>query len=187
MGPLSRVALAVGTLGLAAGIAAGPATASPAATRSTTCTTDVWTAQRITTNFDVPAGATCRLGSGVEVTGNVTVEGELVSFGAQFDGNVSVNGGSLTAANQGIYIGGNLSITNSAGADGNNATIQSTNGFANDAGTSVIAGNFSYTYNSGRLYVGLNGGPTGTVVKGNFSYANNTGPAPDLSGLTPTA
>jgi hypothetical protein len=172
----AMVAAAIGTsLGMAA--SASAATAS-AVTGTTTCSTgpDSNISGTITTNLDVPAGATCRYFGG-EVLGNASVEGNLVVAGVKFDRNVGVSGGSLSAINQGITISGNLSITNSPGAPDNG-----TNGFYNDAGTSYVGGNFSYTYNSGRLYVGLNNG-YGTTVHGNFLFANNTG-GYDIGGLT---
>jgi hypothetical protein len=118
----------------------------------------------ISGNFDVPAGVTAYLFG--EVTADVSVEGNLYVFGGRVDRNVAVNGGSFEAANQGVYISGNLSITNSAGNPN-----QGGNGFWNDEGTSTIGGNFSYTYNSGYLYAGYGA----TTVHGNFTYANNTG------------
>jgi len=63
----------------------------------------------------VPAGATCWL-IGVEVPGSVTVEGTLISQGAKFDKNVTVNGGAIQLGNlnaEGSVVAGNLTITNS--------------------------------------------------------------------------
>jgi hypothetical protein len=62
-----------------------------------------------------------------EVTGNVTVQGILKSFGATFDKNVTVDGGAFKALNYGTTIKGNLTISNSAGDPNPNDT--NANGF----------------------------------------------------------
>jgi hypothetical protein len=85
--------------------------------------------------------------------------------GVTFD-NVYVDGGSLAVINQGINVKHNLEIVGSAGIPGDGQ-----NGFYNDAGTSNIGGTFSYLGNSASLYVGLNGGPTGTTAR-NFVYGD---------------
>jgi hypothetical protein len=131
-------------------------------------------------NIDIPAGQSVFIGSGTQITGNVTVEGNLKAAGVTFDKNVYVEGGSLTVINQGIHVKHNLEIAGSAG-DPNSDNM---NGFYNDAGTSIIGGTFSYVGNSAPLYVGLNGGPTGTVAH-NFVYGDNTGSLGD-AGLTVT-
>jgi hypothetical protein len=144
----------------------------------TTVTTDL--SGIVKGNIDIPKGAVVFAGAGTEVTGNVTVEGNLKVAGTTFDKNVYVDGGSLTVINQGINVKHNLEIVGSAG----DPTSDNMNGFYNDAGTSHIGGTFSYLGNSAPLYVGLNGGPTGTVAH-NFVYGDNTGSLGD-AGLTVT-
>jgi hypothetical protein len=165
--------IAVLGTGAAMMLAAAPA---GAATGSTICNTGLGSQNQIggtiTANLDVPAGASCQMGPGSEVTGNVTVEGTLHVYGAHFDKNVTVNGGSFVAGNQGARIEGNLSITNSNGEQ---------NGFWSeeawwDTGQtgSYVRGNFIYTGNSAPLWVGY-----GTTQVGkNFNYSSNTH-APD--------
>jgi hypothetical protein len=122
-------------------------------------------------NIDIPAGSSVFIGAGTEITGNVTVEGNLKAAGVTFEKNVYVEGGSLTVINQGINVKHNLEIVGSAG----DPNSDSMNGFYNDAGISHIGGTFSYIGNSAPLYVGLNGGPTGTVAH-NFVYGDNSHP-----------
>jgi hypothetical protein len=119
-------------------------------------------------NLDVPAGVTATL-AWTEVTGNVSVEGNLnVRGNTTFDHNLSVNGGSFKYGNQWLHIAGNVSFINSPGPSNDQ------NGFWD--GPNTVGGNFSYTYSSGRLYVG------NLTVNGNFTFANNTGGS-DLGGL----
>ena len=179
-------ALAASLLGTtAASAATNPnANANPATTGTTTCAGDIPSGSVITTNLNVPAGATCRL-SGNEVKGNVTVQGSLVAFGATFDRNVSVTGGSFAGENWGVTIKGNLSFVDPA--------TYSYNGFWGNQGgtTSTVEGNLSYVidsstaypcYQSPLLYFG-----GGTTVNGSFNYSDQgTGFAGhlDQGGLT---
>jgi hypothetical protein len=134
--------------------------------------------QVTTSNLDVPAGAVCKIVHG-EVTGNVTVEGQLIVFGSmgsgaapvQFDKNVTVNGGTINVGNGGINVAQNLTIQNSAG----DSNINTQNGTP-DNGTSHIGSNLIFTNNTGHLWVGYGQ----TVVSGNFNWANNT-TVPDFS------
>ena len=128
-------------------------------------------------NIDIPAGYTVHA-EYADVTGNATVEGTLIVAHSTFDKNVFVDGGALTVINGGINVHNSLTIVGSAGDPSNGM-----NGFYNDAATNHI-GTFTYLNNSGQLYVGLNGGPTGTIVR-NFVFANNTGGS-DIGGLTVT-
>jgi hypothetical protein len=120
----------------------------------------------ITSNINVPAGARCDL-SWADVQGNVTANGEVVTFGVtHFAKNVTVNpGGSFAAANWGVTIDGNLTITDPAANSGN--------GFWGDYSPNTVKGNINYTitptaaaaypqYQWPYLYFG---GPT-TVAKG---------------------
>ena len=179
---LLGVVLALGTI-FSVGLVGAVAASAPAlaATGTTSCTTDV-TQSVITTNLTVPAGATCRL-FGTEVTGNVTVQGTLVAFGATFDKNVSVTGGSFTGVNWGVTVKGNLSFVDPA--------TYSYNGFFGNYSPNLVKGNLSYVidsstaypcYQSPLLYFG-----GGTRVNGNFSYSDQgTGFAGhlDQGGLT---
>jgi hypothetical protein len=161
-------------LGASLALPAVAASAAPGAAQVTTSVvaTDGQTLTgTINANVDVPSGVTATFAY-AHVTGNVSVEGNLGIRASQLDRNLNVNGGSFVAYNQASSITGNVSITNSPGPSG------SQNGFFSDAGQSTVGGNFSYTYNSGRLYVGN----AGLHVQGNFSFANNTGGS-DLGGL----
>jgi hypothetical protein len=160
-------ALAASLLGTTAASAA--ANPNAGATGTTTCTADSQLPSVITTNLNVPAGATCTL-SGNEVKGNVSVQGSLTAFGATFDRNVSVTGGSFSGVNYGVTIKGNLSFVDPA--------TYSYNGFwGNQYGTtSTVDGNLSYVidsstaypcYQSPLLYFG-----GGTTVNGSFSYSD---------------
>jgi hypothetical protein len=167
----------VGTVGTLVG--SSMASAAAPSTTTTTCNNAVWNANGnvdinhplssvISTNLYVPPGAVCGL-SGNEVQGNVSVQGSLVVYGATFDKNVSVTGGSFKGVNNAVTIAGNLSFLDPPqGSD---------NGFwGNQNGNNVVTGNLSYTidsstdylcYNSPLLYFG-----GGTTVNGNFSYGD---------------
>ena len=173
-------ALAASLLGsTAAGAATNP---NPTATGTTTCTSDGLSPSVITTNLNVPAGASCRL-FGNEVKGNVSVQGSLVAFGATFDRNVSVTGGSFAGENWGVTVKGNLSFVDPA--------TYSYNGFWGNYSHNTVDGNLSYVidsstaypcYQSPLLYFG-----GGTNVNGSFNYSDQgTGFAGhlDQGGLT---
>ena len=133
---------------------------------SSTCIGD--TVTTVTSNLDVPAGATCRL-FGVEVHGNVTVEGTLVSFSAKFDKNVSVIGGTIAIVNgngEDSALLGNLTITGS--------TLPG--GIFCPNSTNVIGGNLTVAGNSGGFYV------CSANVGGNVTVSSNTGRI-DLNGI----
>ena len=175
-------ALAASLLGTTAASAATNPNANPAPTGTTTCTGDLPSGSVITTNLNVPAGATCRL-FGNEVKGNVSVQGSLVAFGATFDRNVSVTGGSFMGQNWGVTIKGNLSFVDPA--------TYSYNGFWGNYSPNTVGGNVSYVidssaaypcYQSPLLYFG-----GGTTVNGSFNYSDQgTGFAGhlDQGGLT---
>jgi hypothetical protein len=161
-------ALAATLLGTStAAFAATNPNANPATTGTTTCTGDLPSPSVITTNLNVPAGATCRL-FGNEVKGNVTVQGSLVAFGATFDRNVSVTGGSFAGENWGVTVKGNLSFVDPA--------TYSYNGFWGNYSHNTVDGNLSYVidsstaypcYQSPLLYFG-----GGTTVNGSLSYSD---------------
>ena len=148
-------------------VAAPPAGAE--ATGTTTCTSSSNLAGKtISTNVNVPAGATCDL-SWSDVQGNVSVQGTLKTYGiTTFEKNVSVTGGSFAAANWGVTINGNLSFVNPA--------AYSYNGFWGNYSANEVKGNLSYTidsstaypcYQSPLLYFG-----GGAKVDGNFNYSD---------------
>jgi len=173
-------ALAASLLGTTAASAA--ANPNAATTGTTTCTTDGLSPSVITTNLNVPAGATCTL-YGNEVKGNVSVQGSLVAFGGTFDKNVSVTGGSFAGKNWGVTIKGNLSFVDPA--------TYSYNGFWGNYSSNTVEGNLSYVidsstaypcYQSPLLYFG-----GGTTVNGNFNYSDqgtNFAGHLDQNGLT---
>jgi hypothetical protein len=165
--PAALAATLLGTAASASAAANPNANASPATTGMTTCTTDGLSPSVITTNLNVPAGATCRL-YGNEVKGNVTVQGTLAAFGATFDRNVSVTGGSFGGSNWGVTIKGNLSFVDPA--------TNSQNGFWGNYSPNTVEGNLSYVidsstaypcYQSPLLYFG-----GGTTVNGSFNYSD---------------
>jgi len=175
-------ALAASLLGTTAASAATNPNANPAITGTTTCTGDLPSPSVIATNLNVPAGATCRL-FGNEVKGNVSVQGSLVAFGATFDRNVSVTGGSFMGSNWGVTIKGNLSFVDPA--------TYSYNGFWGNYSANTVDGNVSYVIDSSTVYPCYQspllyfGG--GTKVNGSFNYSDQgTGFAGhlDTGGLT---
>jgi hypothetical protein len=126
-------------------------------------------------NLDVPAGTVCNIVHG-EVTGTVTVEGQLNAYGSwngppvKFDKTVTVDGGTINVGNGGINVLGNLTIKNSAG----NSIINT------ETGASTIGGNLTFTNNSGHLFVGYGW----TNVAGTFSWSGNTSPLPTFTDWT---
>jgi hypothetical protein len=141
--------------------------AAPAFAGTTTCTDTI--SGQTSGSLDVPAGATCRLFGG-EVTGNVTVEGMLYSYGTKFDANVTVTGGVIQIANGNANysaLAGNLTIT---GSSGNNQI-----GCPNIG--NIIRGNVTFSGNSGNLYV------CQATVGGSVTVSNNTRINNDWSGM----
>jgi hypothetical protein len=145
---------------------------------TTTCSTD-WVniphpVTMVNGNLDVPAGTTCKFAG--EVTGNVTVEGTLAAFGAQFDKNLIVNGGRFGSANWGSTILGNLNITGSQGNPG----AGDLNGFWSEYSDSHIDGNVNYSGNAIPLYFqggyAADGHQYKTMVEGNFNYSGSPAP-----------
>jgi hypothetical protein len=142
--------------------------AAPAFAGTSTCTGTI-SGLTISGSLDVPAGVTCRLVGDV-VTGNVTVEGILYSYGTRFDANVTVTGGVITIANgnaDASALAGNLTITGSSG----NNQIGCPN-FSN-----IIRGNVTFSGNSGNLYV------CQATVGGSVTVSNNTRINNDWSGM----
>jgi hypothetical protein len=128
-------ALAAPSAAMAAANPGNGSTNCPNAAQGTTSYPD---GAVISSNLNVPAGVTCRLGW-VEVQGNVSATGNLYTFGqAHFDKNVTVNpGGSFAASNWGVTIDQNLYITDPAANSGN--------GFWGDYSSNVVKGSVNYT------------------------------------------
>jgi hypothetical protein len=141
---------------------------------NTTCNSD-WVNTvgwvKVSGNLDVPAGATCKFSG--EVTGNVTVEGDLRVFGSTFDKNVIVNGGQFQSGNYGSWIHGNLNITNSQGS----YMAGDQNGFWSDYSPSHIDGNVNLSGNQIPLYF-----QGTTLIKGTI---NNDNTGAGITGQTP--
>ena len=116
-------------------------------------------------NVDVPAGAVCA-DIGFEITGNVTVEGTLVSLHGTYDGNVIVDGGRLDftfcmrlicppGSGGGSRVAGNLLIDNSPSE--------------NDVLATRVDKNVAIEGNSGPVALAEDN------VSGNINVADNTG------------
>ena len=132
--------------------------------------------QIITSDLHVPAGKTCEL-HWITVTGNVKVEGTLISFNSTFQGNVTVVGGQITFEN-GNGLVGNLTITGSP--------YDNSIGCPNN--TNVIGGNLTVVGNSGGFYacqttVG-HYDANNNVADGSVVVSENAGRV-DLGGITP--
>jgi hypothetical protein len=180
-------ALAAALLGAAAPAAHAATTSAPA---MITCgSTDptgggqVLGSDAIIKNLDVPAGKYCSL-QWAHVTGNVTVEGVLTLSATTVNGNVTVSGGGPAGSGSQLWlvsypshIIGNLTVTGSAGGPNGNGDRNGTS-FGDNAstdyqggpviGASQVDGNFSFTGNTGWLYVG-----SPLHVKGNFTASGN--------------
>jgi hypothetical protein len=118
----------------------------------------------VASNLHVPAGAVCTM-YWVEVQGNVTVEGTLISFSSKFDMNVTVTGAVSFINNyQKPLIGKNLSITNSSGQSG----IYSSDSYP------VINGNVSISGLQPGGWFTFSAGST--TVNGGISVTNNLAP-----------
>jgi hypothetical protein len=160
----------------------------------------------ITKNIDVPAGYNVGWLSGTTVNGNITIEGQMTMNGDTVNGNVTVSGGGpagsasqLWLANNPSHITGNLTITGSAGGPNGNGSNNGTS-FGDNANESwgptlvtQVDGNFSFTNNTGWLYVGapLHVGHNFTASgngpytwDGAFNYGNVS--AAKTSVVTPT-
>jgi hypothetical protein len=123
-------------------------------------------------DMDVPANTTCQVQVGATVTGNVTVEGELVSNGGHFMGNVVVTGGFFgQPAGPGFtvptIIDGDLTI-------GSNAWLR----FTGASAMNQVKGNVT-AIDPGRPLTGFDPGPpyfviTATTVGKNLSVSGAT-------------
>src|SRR5262249_9789012 len=149
------------------------ASAAPAVAATTTCTTHMQD-MVIAGSLDVPAGATCTLVGDV-VTGNVTVEGTLLSYGTRFDKNVTVTGGVITIGNGNgatSALAGNLTITGSSAMNYIGCPNKS----------NIIQGNLTFTGNSGRLYV-CSASVGGSVTVSDNIRINNDWQGPQVADL----
>ena len=186
--PAALAATLLGTAGAASAAATGAVTITSQAQADTLVQSGV-----IAKNIDVPQGVSISLGSGVGsfqgglvINGNVTVEGQLALNGVTVNGNVTVSDNADGAApgsasqlslfNNPSHITRNLTVTGSAGGDNGNGNRNGTS-FADNADqpwgptpVTQIDGNFTFTGNTGWLYVGAP-----VHVNGNFT-ANGNGP-----------
>lgn len=114
----------------------------------------------IASNLHVPAGATCQL-NWIDVQGNVTVDGNLISTSSKFDMNVTVTGTIVFQNNyQTPLIGKNLTISNSSGQSGIYGDTTVINGNVSISGLQP-GGSFTFSSN--------------TTVEGGVSVTNNLG------------
>jgi len=178
------------------GSTAGPASAAPnpgngAVVITSQTQADALSGTTINKNVDVPAGVTRPDGSPIwltyaHITGNVSIEGDVMMAADTVDGNVTVSGpGSfLGLSNQASHFGRNLTVQNSSGIyTGGPGTTSFGNwtqytGAGQPTATSQVDGNFTFTGNSGGLYSGYP-----MHVTGSFTYSGNTGPVLDRGGL----
>jgi hypothetical protein len=127
-----------------------------------TCTT--FLTGPIDANVDVPAGQTCT-NTGFEITGNVTVEGTLLSLVARYDKNVIVTGSGSVHFNICLslpcgglpanHVVGNVSITGSSG----DSSIEG----------SIVEGNVNVEGTSGEVVL------QEASLNGNVNIDGNTG------------
>ena len=204
--PAALAAALLGTTGASAATAATAATHAATLTAATNSNAnpgngavviksqaqaDALSGTTINKNVDVPAGVTRPDGSPIwltyaHITGNVSIEGDVMMAADTVDGNVTVSGpGSfLGLSNQASHFGRNLTVQNSSGIyTGGPGTTSFGNwtqytGAGQPTATSQVDGNFTFTGNSGGLYSGYP-----MQVTGNFTYSSNTGPVLDRGGL----
>jgi hypothetical protein len=142
---------------------------APVFAATTTCTGHMNTP--IEGNLVVPAGATTCTLNWVDVAGNTTVQGRLISFTSHFHGNVSVTGAGIIQIINGWSgnspIEGNLTIQNTVA----NTDPNVYNGiFCPEQNQSnIVNGNIILTNNAGIFYV------CSASVGGNVVANNNTG------------
>jgi hypothetical protein len=130
--------------------------------------------QQWTGDMNVPSGTICQVQAGATVTGNVTVEGYLISNGGHFMGNVVVTGASFMQPGGSNFtiptiIDRNLTI-------GSNAWIR----FTGASAMNEVKGNVTATNGSGFIFtatkVGKNltvSGATGDIYVEGVDVANN--------------
>jgi hypothetical protein len=160
MGRLSIVAVALGGVGLAGVIAAGPAFAANPGNGAVSVATqnqaDQLMAQgTINKNVDVPAGADVQL-RWVDIKGNLSVEGKLSLASSQIEGNATVSGP-----------GAGLSLFNDPGNRFyHNLTVNGAGGY----------------YDGSWINTGLGVYSNGQQVDGSLTFTNNTGSQMSLNG-----
>jgi len=140
----------------------------------------------INKNVDVPAGVTRPDGSPIwltyaHITGNVSIEGDVMMAADTVDGNVTVSGpGSfLGLSNYASHFERNLTVQNSSGIYTGGPGTTSFGNWTQYNAPSQVDGSFTFTGNSGGLYSGYP-----MHVTGSFTYSSNTGPVLDRGGLT---
>jgi hypothetical protein len=184
MGRLSKVALALGGVGLAGVIAAGPAFAAGnpgngGVTVATQAQADQLMAQggAINKNVDVPQGADVQL-RWVDIKGNLSVEGKLALASSQIEGNANVSGpgAGLSLFNDpGNHFHRDL-IVNGAGGYYDGSWINT--GLGVYSNSQQVDGSLTFTNNTGSR-MSLNGSMT---VNGSFTYSGDA--LPYAGGLT---
>ena len=192
----SRIMTALAAATIVGGLAlvsAGAASAAPLATPgngavviTSQAQADALSGTLINKNFDVPAGVTRPDGSPIwlqwaHITGNLSVEGDVMLSAVTVDGNVTVSGpGSfLGLSNYASHFGRNVTAQNSSGIYTGGPGTTSFGNWTQYNAPSQIDGNFSFVKNSGGLYSGYP-----LHVSGSFTYTGNTGPVLDRSGMT---
>jgi hypothetical protein len=176
MGLLSRVALALGGVGLAGVIAAGPAFAANPGNGGVTVATQAQADQlmaqgTIIKNVDVPQGADVQL-RWVDIKGNLSVEGKLSLASSQIEGNATVSGpgAGLSLFNDpGNHFWHNLTV-NGAGGYYDGSWINTGLGVYSNG--QQVDGSLTFTNNTGSR-MSLNGSMT---VNGSFTYSGNALP-----------
>ena len=185
-------ALAAVVLGSTAGSAsAAPNPGNGAVVITSQAQADALSGTTINKNVDVPAGVTRPDGSPIwlswaHITGNLSIEGNVMLSADTIDGNVTVSGpGSfLGLSNYASHFERNLTVQNSSGIyTGGPGTTSFGNwtqysGAGQPTATSQVDGSFTFTGNSGGLYSGYP-----MHVTGSFTYSGNTGPVLDRGGL----
>jgi hypothetical protein len=182
MSRLSKVALTLGSVGLA-GVAslgfAGSAYAANPGNGAVTVATQAQADQLmfgqnqgvINKNVDVPQGADVQL-RWVDIKGNLSVEGKLSLASSQIEGNATVSGpgAGLSLFNDpGNHFYRNLTV-NGAGGYYDGSWINTGLGFYSNG--QQVDGNLTFTNNTASQ-MNLSGSMT---VKGNFTYSGNAVP-----------
>ena len=169
--PAALAATLLGTAGAASAAATGAVTITSQAQADTLVQSGV-----IAKNIDVPQGVSISLGSGVgSFQGGLVINGN-VTVSDNGDGAAPGSASQLSLFNNPSHITRNLTVTGSAGGDNGNGNRNGTS-FADNADqpwgptpVTQIDGNFTFTGNTGWLYVGAP-----VHVNGNFT-ANGNGP-----------
>jgi hypothetical protein len=149
----------------------------------------------INKNVDIAADAQPAAGKdtlwlqGTTINGNLTVEGQLMMTGDTINGNVTESGpGSfLGLTNYASHITGNLTVTGSSGVYQGGPGGRAFGNWTQYNGPSQVDGGFTFTNNTGSLYVAYPMHVSGKfTASGNGPYARADMPqwTWDTSGLT---